>query len=169
MNSKHLLVLACVAVLGACQDQATPAAPAAVAAPPAAPSRITLAGTVVASNRDITTVFLQTPDALVPLEGSEAIPMTNVLGADVEVRGTWDGAAVTVESFLVLAVNGNPALDGILESMSDGYAIRLVDGTRRMLEAAPAELLAHIGARVWVTRSADDAATIEFGVIQDAR
>jgi len=168
MNSKPFVALACVLALCACRDQA-PAPTAAAHTLPTAPSRTELAGIVVRSGTDISPVYLQMPDALVPLQGGAASPMTSVIGAEVQVRGTWDGnAALIVESFTVTAVNGLPAIDGILEAMTDCYALRLVDGSVHRLTAAPAELQAHVGARVWVTESAD-ATEVAFGVIQVAQ
>lgn len=167
MNVKHLAILACTVALCACGDEKGITAPNTAAhLPPVAPSRADIAGIVVRGYSDVALVFLQTPDAVIPLQGPAAGPMTSVVGADVRVRGTWDGhTGLIVENFTVLAVKGLPALDGILVATEDGLSLRLSDGTMHRLEAAPTELMGHIGARVWVTVSPDNSA-VEFGVIQ---
>ncbi|MFI5310670.1 MAG: hypothetical protein ACHQQ3_05525 [Gemmatimonadales bacterium] len=167
MYTKHFLVLACAVALCACSDKAD-RTPTALASPPVTPARTELAGIVVLSGSDLAPVYLQTGDGLIPLEGNGALPMASVLGAEVRVRGTWDAnAALVVETFLVTAVKGLPVFDGILEVLPDGYAIKLMaDGSDHLLAAAPAALVAHVGARVWVTDSADPTA-IQFGVIVD--
>jgi hypothetical protein len=166
--SKRLLVFASMAALGACNDRPAPA-PTGPAAAPAAPTRTELTGTVLASGRDEAVVYLQTQDGLIALVGNGAIPMMSVDHAQVQVDGSWDAnSALIVDSFVVVAVKGQPAFDGILEQMSDGYALRLADGTDQQLTDPPKELLIHVGARVWVTQS-PDATTLVFGVIQEDR
>ena len=168
MNSSRLLAFASVVALCACGGSA-PAPTGLAGTSPAAPALTELSGTVVLSLTDLAPVSLQTQDGLIPLEGDGAVPMASVIGADVQVRGSWDAnPALVVESFLVVAVKGLPAFDGIVESKSDGYALRLGDGTDHTLADAPADLIAYVGYRVWVTDS-PDASTIQFGVIRGRR
>ena len=167
MYTRNPLVFAfaCAAALCACNDNHTPAPTAAAALPAAPPQQTELAGTVVLSGMDMAPIYLRTSDGLTPLEGSVALPMASVIGAVVNVNGTWDtNSALIVTSFVVVGVQGLPAFDGVVEAMPGGYALRLADGTDHMLDDAPAALLACVGARVWLTVAPD--ASIAFGVIQ---
>jgi hypothetical protein len=112
------------------------------------------------------TIGLRLQDgAQIALVGSEANPMASVDGAEVRVRGTFDAApGLVVESFTVISVGGRPALDGIVTEMAESYGLLLRDGTIYALVAPPAELLEHLGERVWLTGDWD-APPIEFGVI----
>ena len=100
------------------------------------------------------------------LVGSEAAPLANVDGGDVVVRGTFDAnPGFVVDEFLVTAMDDRPALDGVLEETDEGFALRLGDGSLRVVPGLSAECAKHVGARVWVTGWEDDSEAIQFGVI----
>ena len=102
------------------------------------------------------------------LVGSEAGALANVDDADVVVRGTFDAnPGFVVDEFQVLAMNGRPALDGVLEETDEGFALRLGDGSLRVVPGPSAECAEHVGARLWVTgwEGEDDSEAIQFGVI----
>lgn len=134
-----------------------------------APSLATVAGRVVvtgsADNRAVN-VRIQSGD-LVRLVGSEAAAIFSVDGADISVRGTWDAnPGLVVQDFQVLAMKGRPAMDGILELTASGCALRLADGTLRVVpgDAENGNIRDFVGLRLWVIGS-DTERPVEFGVI----
>jgi len=82
-----------------------------------------------------------------------------------------------VNDFVVRSVEGEAALDGILVARFDesgqditpatpiGYALQLTRGGMIALTDPPADLVAHLGERVWVTGD-PNAAPTAFGFIQ---
>jgi len=111
------------------------------------------------------TTWLRLESGRLRLAGAPVASLSNLIGAEVEVTGTYDGAdAFLVNQFAVRMVDGQPAADGILEQADDAYGLRLADGTLRMLIDPPAALTAHVGERVWVS-GPDDQPPLAFGVI----
>jgi len=111
----------------------------------------------------------------IPLLGANAAAMTQVDSAEVEVRGAWNAdRAIEVSDFLVRQVGGAPVMDGVLVELYDedlgggpiGYGLRLTRGSMVDLIDPPAELLAHVGARVWVSGPVDGPPT-GFGIIHE--
>jgi hypothetical protein len=82
-----------------------------------------------------------------------------------------------VNDFVVRSVAGAAAMDGILVALLDnsgqdiisptvlGYALQLTRGGTIALTDPPADLIAHLGERVWVTGD-PTAAPAAFGFIQ---
>jgi hypothetical protein len=100
------------------------------------------------------------------LVGAEAAPLVRLDGGDVVVRGTFDtNPGFVVDEFHVLAMNDQPALDGVLEEIDEGLALRLGDGSLRVVPGLSADCSDHIGARVWVTGWEDDSEAIQLAVI----
>jgi hypothetical protein len=100
------------------------------------------------------------------LVGSEALALASVDGGDVVARGTFDAnPGFVVDEFEVTAMYGRPALDGVLETTDEGFALRFTDGSLRVVPGLSAECAEHIGARVWVTGWEDDSEAIQLGVI----
>jgi hypothetical protein len=98
------------------------------------------------------------------LVGKEAAALASVDGGDVLVRGTADGnPGIVVQEFQVIGMKGRPALDGVLVETIDGYALRLADGSLRVIAGMPEDCAEHIGARLWVIGWED--ASPEFGLI----
>jgi hypothetical protein len=124
-------------------------------------SFVTLNGIVHTAGNVASGVVLQTDGDEIRLAGSETARLKRVEGAEVEVRGMWNMVdALTVNDFLVRAVNGVAALDGVLimmwgdgpESEFLGYGVRLTRGARIVpLVDPPQGLIEHAGKRVWVT------------------
>ena len=94
------------------------------------------------------------------------------------MRGAWNAdGALEVNDFVVRSVEGAPAMDGILVARYDdtvqdimpaaliGYALQLTRGGTIALTDPPADLVAHLGERVWVTGD-PTAAPTAFGFIQ---
>ena len=167
MFRPHLLIAALAIALLACTDQhASPTGPRGITeTPPAPPSFAELQGIVEADGTEGYGVRLRLTDGTtVLLIGSETDRLARVVGADVRVRGTWDAPpGLVVESFLVIAVDGRAASDGVLVQTDDGYALRLRDGSLHMLPALPEALMELIGARIWLTGI--DEPPVAFGVI----
>jgi hypothetical protein len=171
---------AAVCVLGtmACADSSTapPRFPPATHVPP--PAFVTLIGVVHLVDRTESGVILETPDGdEIRLAGGETALLERVDGAEVEVRGTWDADVLAVKDFLVRAVGGIAALDGVVTEMySDdleyefiGYGLRLSpDGALIVpLIDPPDDLIEHVGDRMWVTGAPDGKPTA-YGVIRRA-
>jgi hypothetical protein len=171
---------AAVCVLGtmACADSATapPRTPPGTQVP--LPSLVTLNGVVHVASRGENGVVLQTTDGEIRLAGSETVQLERVEGAEVEVRGTWDAVdAFAVRDFLVRAVAGLAALDGVvtemyaddLENDFIGYGLRLTGANPLIVPLIdpPGDLSEHLGDRVWVT-SAPGGKPMSYGVIRRA-
>jgi hypothetical protein len=115
---------------------------------------------------------------LVYLVGSEANRIAALSGAEVQVSGVWGqldsplmdtdvGPAepgFAVAEFLVLAVGGRPAMDGVLENDEGRYYLRLTAGDVFLLDDGLSDFEPYIGERIWVTGSAEDP-PLTFGVI----
>ena len=172
---------AAVCVLGtmACADSTTAPAripPATYIPPPA--SFVTLTGVVHVLGRTESGVVLETADGdEIRLAGGETTLLERVDGAEIEVRGTWDAVdAFAVKDFLVRAVGGIAALDGVVTEMySDdledefiGYGLRLTGGPLTVpLIDPPDDLIEHRGDRVWVT-AAPGGKPMAYGLIRRA-
>jgi hypothetical protein len=173
-----LVATASVVAGAACND--SPSGP--TAAPPTAytprPSLVvTLNGFVRVGGRSGGTgiVLNASNGDEIPLTGREAGLLENFDGAEVEVRGTWDaeGPALVVSDFLVRAVGGVAAMDGVLtkiyadeiEEEFLGYGLRLTRSVLLVpLVDPPSDLLEHVGDRVWVT-SGSHGETTAYGII----
>lgn len=179
MYRKNLLVLSVALAAAGCSDS-----PTSIAIPYAAqPAIQEIQGTVSvdATYGTITVHLMLAEGTRVLLEGSEAQRLASVDGAEVLVRGDWargaqspieDDAtplgeaqgAFNVVEFVVTAVDGHAALDGMLVETGDGYGLQLAGGTVRLLDDPPPELLEHLGERIWVT-GLDEERFMRFGVI----
>jgi hypothetical protein len=73
----------------------------------------------------------------------------------------------TVERFAVRALDGIPAVDGVLGVDDDVVYLTLPSGERVRIAHPPAVLRAHTGARVWLAGPLDGTITA-FGVIREA-
>jgi len=110
---------------------------------------------------------------IVDIVGSEAKRLAPLDGAQVQVRGTWSDEiaydlvrpALQAEVFLVLAVGGRPAIDGVLQEDEGRYYLRLTAGDVYWFEEWPSDFDAYLGKRIWVTGSMDDP-PLAFGVIE---
>jgi hypothetical protein len=169
MKRLHLGALIGVACLAACGND-IPTQPSAFA--PAAPATETvLYGRLIASDtRDVQLKLVAEDGSTIGLGGDQTAWLASVIDADVEVRGVMASYnEMIVERFLVRAVQGRQASDGVLEEDGDaGYALRLTEsGDRVELADAPEELKALVGQRIWITGS-DEGSPPTFGAIVDA-
>lgn len=96
--------------------------------------------------------------------------LRSVSGLLVRVVGTqahdkrWPDR-VTVLRFTVIAAKGQPATDGTLADDAGALYLVTVDGRWHVLGHPPAELHAHVGARVWIAGPLDRE-PLAFGVIE---
>lgn len=175
-----VIAAAWLAAATACSDSLAPADHAAPAAPdqPAA-ALISIIG-IVHQTTDLRSSFTLTTDdgRDIALVGADLASVARVDMAEVEVRGAWNGdGALQVNDFVVRSVEGAPAMDGILVARLDdsvqeiagttliGYALQLTRGGTIALTDPPADLVAHLGERVWVTGD-PSAPPTAFGFIQ---
>jgi hypothetical protein len=183
MSTKRWIPLIAAAWLAAgtaCSDSLAPADHAAVTAPDQpAPALISMIGIVHLTTDLRNSVMLSTDDGRqIVLIGAALASVAQVDSAEVEVRGalTADGA-LEVNDFVVRSVAGAAAMDGILIARYDdsgqdliggtplGYGLQLTRGGTIALTDPPADLVAHLGERVWVTGD-PTAAPTAFGFIQ---
>jgi len=136
-----------------------------------------ITGTVVTeSSRPPVAVVLRLEwGELVELIGSEASRLVMLDGAEVQLRGTWTSpilqppddvtSAFTVAEFLVLAVGGRAAMDGVLGEDEGRYYLNLTGGDDvHWFDDAPTEFDANLGKRIWVTGSIEEP-PLRFGPI----
>jgi len=145
---------------------------------PPGPELVTLSGSVHLTGMTLNEIVLSTGDGQeIHLMGANASLLASVDNAGVEVRGSWtDEGWFDVADFLVEIVNGTSVIDGTLIALYDvptdtgdpiGYAIRPTRGGATItLTDPPTDLVAHLGARLWVAASGDGPPT-SFGVISE--
>jgi hypothetical protein len=108
--------------------------------------------------------------------GAPATPLTELRAADhleVTLLGNHEPGAGEVPgarrfrmtSFLVRAVDGADAVDGILIREPAGYALRLMDGTALPITRLPASLERQVGARIYWA-GATDLPPAAYGVLR---
>jgi hypothetical protein len=174
-----VIAAAWLAGASACSDSVAPTEHARAAVPDQPASQISIIG-IVHQTTDLRRPFLLSTDdgQEVMLIGANLASVARVDSAEVEVRGAWDAeGAFEVNDFVVRSVAGAAAMDGILVALLDnsgqdiisptvlGYALQLTRGGTIALTDPPADLIAHLGERVWVTGD-PTAAPAAFGFIQ---
>jgi hypothetical protein len=168
MKRSHFFTLAAAFSIGACTDNPVAPGPADPQQPILpTPSTTTIAGRikVVGSGADLVIELRDGLDNVYRLVGSNAAALASVDGGDVIARGTFDAnPGFVVQEFQVTAMYGRPAIDGWLEETHDGLALRLSDGSLRVVPGLPENCAEHIGARVWVI-GWDEKSSVEFGLI----
>ena len=115
-------------------------------------------------------------DERVKIVGSEAHQLVSLAGAEVELHGRWAGQALPVfidepvrppfalAEFVVLAVGGRRAMDGVLGENEGRYYLRLTAGDAYWFDDTPSEFDTYIGRRIWVTGWLDRP-PLTYGVI----
>lgn len=100
------------------------------------------------------------------LVGSESGALASVDGGDVVARGTFDAnPGFVVDEFTVTGMLGRPALDGVLEATEDGFALRLRDGSMRVVPGLDSDFEEYLGARLWVIGWDEAEDAVVFGLI----
>jgi hypothetical protein len=177
------LVGACLAAGTACSDTAAPTVTptgSTGSSPPFAPQLITLTGFIhLSETTSRNTATLDIGDGPeITLDGADFSSFAAVDRVELEVRGSWLADRMfEVSDFVVRSVEGAPAMDGILiavvEDQTDeksgstiAYALELTRGGSVTLTDPPADLITHVGQRVWVVGSLDGPPTA-FGTITE--
>jgi hypothetical protein len=77
--------------------------------------------------------------------------LAGVEDGDVVAWGTFDATpGFVVHRFQVTGMHGRPALDGIIEMTTDGFGVRLTDGSLREVPGLTVRCAKYLGSRVWV-------------------
>lgn len=169
MSHSHLLTVAAVLSLVACTDNSnalfagpTPSRPS----PPSQPTAQIAGRLTVTGLRDDPIVELRDHHGDVyRLLGPETGALASVDGGDVIAFGSWDASAgFVVQEFIVVGMHGWPALDGVLEVSEEGFALRLRDGSTRLVPGLSSDGAEYVGARVWVI-GWDENTDVAFGLI----
>lgn len=169
MTYARFLSLAAVFTIAACTDNPTTAPNGTDVGPqPLLPgaSLVAISGRIIVtgSGADRAVDLRDADGSTFRLVGREAAALASVDGGDVLVRGTPDGnPGIVVQEFQVTGMKGRAALDGVLVETIDGYALRLADGSVRVIAGMPEHFAEHVGARLWVIGWED--ASPEFGLI----
>ena len=173
MKNARMLVL--VSALGAaCADSPTANTGTLVDGypPPApAPSTSALSGQIIVTGIGADRIVELRDDHgdVFRLLGNETIALANVDDGDVVVWGTWDASpGLVVSEFKVTGMHGRPALDGVLEAVNDGFALRVSDGSLAEVPGLTSEWAPYVGARVWVI-GFDDGSDVLLGVIEQGQ
>lgn len=169
MKTMRLFTIAAVASLVACTDSPNTAltGPADESQPVLPTQAIyTIAGRISVSGPEgYRVIELGDADGNVYLlVGKEAGALASLDGGDVVARGTFDAnPGFVVQDFTVTAMDGRPALDGVLEVTDAGFALRMKDGSLRVIPGLPSGCAELVGARIWVVGFEGPSA--EFGRI----
>lgn len=116
---------------------------------------------IVGSDPMATLVLQPAAGAVLALEGAAAAPLRTLGGVEVMVAGGRTGARAAavapagadvfrVDRFVVRAVDGAAASDGVLVEQGGAWSLRLTTGGELRLATVPDALRAHRGARVYV-------------------
>jgi len=164
---RRLLLL--VLVAAACARGSVPA-DAAPAGAGAAVREDTLRGTVriTGSEPAVTYVVADAAGRHTALEGDPAV-LQRLNGLEVAFRGEARGAApFRVTRTEVRAVNGVPAVDGVLARDVGRDVLLTRDGVRHVIARLPEGLRGAVGSRVWLAGPLDGDID-SFGIIVDRR
>lgn len=171
MKRAQLLTAATILITCGCTESSLEPSSAVGRYPP---EPVVITGTIVA-NASVSPfqVYLRVGfGQRVDIVGTEALRLAKLDGAQVQLRGTWttttssppyDNDVVidpvrtvfAVAQFLVLAVGGREAMDGVLAQTDGRYYLQLTNGDVFWFVDLPSELAANLGKRVWVTGSMD--------------
>jgi hypothetical protein len=123
---------------------------------------------VTGTDRSMHVVLRQSDGKSIELAGPDRDAVGRASGADVWVTGALDTRGVlTIRQFAVRSVDGEPSIDGVLASEGGRLVLVTPDGARHAIAHAPAALLDHVGARVWITNI--ERGPVAFGVLREKR
>jgi len=176
MTRAQLLTAAAVLMACGCRDSSGPDTVDQGQRSP--PDGTSITGTVVADATvsPLQIYLLDRTDQRVNVVGAEAQRLASLDGAQVQLSGNWIGKVVpplihesvsprfAIIGFVVLAVGGHQAMDGVLGEDQGRYYLRLTAGNAYWFKTTPSEFNDYIGKRIWVTGWLDNSA-LTYGVI----
>jgi hypothetical protein len=158
---------------GATRPAAPAPAPGGRTAPPATPAaepaqEDTVRGIVAeVGSVPITSIVVRPAGGRsVTMLGSLAKEIGRAAGAEVWVSGHRTPEGLHAMRYAVRAVDGEPAVDGVLAS-EDGGLVLVTAGGRRRIVRPPQALRGMVGARVWLVGPIDGGIT-SYGVLREA-
>ncbi len=103
----------------------------------------------------------------VEISGDLRPELKRLSGAGVRVTGTLSAAKrLVVSEYAILDISGHKPVVGILEMEGSEASVVDAEGGRWLLRAAPPELVANEGAKVWVVLNTDGVVT-GYGIIRE--
>jgi len=172
MTRAQLLTAVAVLIACSCRDSTEP-----IVTRPGPSDQTSITGTVIAdaSLSPVQIYLLDGTDQRVAVIGSEAQRLASLDGAQVQLSGNWISKVLpplvhqsvsprfALTGFLVLAVGGHQAMDGVLEQDAGRYYLRRTGADAYWFKTTPSEFSDYIGKRIWVTGWDNSALT--YGVI----
>ncbi len=111
-----------------------------------------------------------TAQSAVEAAGEYRDELRRLAGAKVRATGRLTAAPMAdrlaVSDYSILEIAGHTPYVGTLEVGATGAAVRTADGVGRPMTGAPAELLKHAGAKVWVILDSNGAVK-GYGIIRE--
>jgi hypothetical protein len=159
----HRLLLLALALAACARGSAAPAGGGAAVAD-------TVRGTlrITGSEPGVILVVVDAAGRHTPLEGDRAL-LEQLAGVEIAVEGeAVAGAPFRVARVAVRAVEGVPAVDGVLAREGGRDVLVLHDGTRRVVARLPEPLRGRTGTRVWLAGPLDGHID-SFGVLSEPR
>jgi hypothetical protein len=159
MLRKRFVACLLVAAAAACSD--TPSMPENTIAPlPEAPL-LAYRGTLLAGS------LLRSEGRLISLAGWQTHLFGQLVGAEIMVEGHVADQdpenGLMINDFLLLSVDGMPAVDGMLGAREEGYFIRGREGMFELAEV-PEPLAHYLGRRVFVAHAGG--AITRYGLLE---
>jgi hypothetical protein len=106
-------------------------------------------------------------EAPVEVRGDYRSELIRLDGAKVSVSGTRSAMnQLTVADYTLQEIGGHVPLVGVLQAGAQAVTLHPASGDVVILRAAPADLKAQIGAKVWVILD-DNGAVTGYGVIRE--
>ena len=167
MKRLSILTLGAVVSIVACTDNPNNTATGLDGPPITDPPLATIAGRIIVTGvgSDRLVELRNEGGTVYRLVGDQTGALASVDGGDVVARGTFDAnPGFVVQDFQVTGMRGRPALDGVLQITAAGFALKLTDGTLRVIPGLPSECMEYVGSRLWVI-GFEDAEGAEFGRI----
>jgi hypothetical protein len=110
---------------------------------------------------------LEAAEAPVEVRGDYRAELLRLDGARVRASGRRSAATqLTVADYTLQEIGGHVPLVGVLQASADAVTLQPAGGDVVVLRAAPADLKAQIGAKVWVILD-ENGAVAGYGVIRE--
>ncbi len=111
-------------------------------------------------------VVLRANGVIVTLSGMATNGLAQLAGTEITVRGLKTSPRdVVVLSYVVRAVGGVPAWDGVLQGSDGQWVLRLTEGGIKRFTSMPDVLRSRPGARVWISARNGSSKPEAYGVV----